>query len=59
MNVEIKSRKKNYTWELVRHPSRKKHVGCKWAYTIKYQVDGPIKRYKAQLAANGYIQTME
>ena len=38
-------------------PKEKKLVGCKWVYTIKYQVDGTIERYKAQLVAKGYTQT--
>ena len=38
-------------------PKRKKTVGCKWVFTIKYHVDGTIKRYKAHLVAKGYTQT--
>jgi len=32
-------------------------VGCKWIFTIKYQPDGSVDRYKAQLVAKGFTQT--
>jgi Reverse transcriptase (RNA-dependent DNA polymerase) len=31
-------------------------MGCKWVYTIKYNVNGKIKRYKAHLLVKGYTQ---
>ena len=57
MNVEMEALEKNKTWELVKLPTRKKPVGCKWVYTVKYRVDGSIERYKARLVAKGYTQT--
>ena len=48
---------KKKTWELVKFPARKKPVGCKWVYTMKYRADGSIERYKARLVAKGYTQT--
>jgi len=36
---------KEKTWELISFPIGKKPVGCKWAYTVKYRVDGSIERY--------------
>ena len=38
-------------------PKKKKIVGCKWVFTIKYTGDGLIKRHKARLVAKGYTQT--
>lgn len=28
-------------------------------FTVKYNVDGPVERYKVRLVANGYIQTYQ
>ncbi|RVW32997.1 Retrovirus-related Pol polyprotein from transposon RE2 [Vitis vinifera] len=39
MKVEMKSLQKNETWELVECPPRKKLVGCRWIYTMKYKAD--------------------
>jgi hypothetical protein len=57
MNEEMKSLKKNNTWELVDCPPGKKIVGCRWVYTVKYKADGTIERFKARLVAKGYTQT--
>jgi hypothetical protein len=57
MNEEMKSLKKNNTWELVDYPPGKKIVGCRWVYTVKYKADGTIERFKARLVAKGYTQT--
>ena len=35
----------------------KKHVGCKWIFTIKYKADGTFERYKDRLVVKGYTQT--
>ena len=56
MNVEMEALEKNKTWELVKLPARKKLVGCKWVYIVKYRA-GSIERYKARLVAKGYTQT--
>ena len=57
MNEEMKSLQKNRTWELVDCPPRKKLVGCRWKYTVKYKADGSIERYNLRLVAKGYTQT--
>ncbi|RVW23162.1 Retrovirus-related Pol polyprotein from transposon RE1 [Vitis vinifera] len=40
-----------------RMSTRKKPVGCRWIYTVKYKADGSIERFKARLVAKGYTQT--
>ena len=57
MKEEIIALRKNGTWEKCILPSKKKVVGCKWVFTVKYKVDGTIERYKARLVAKGYTQT--
>ncbi|CAL2257036.1 unnamed protein product [Prunus armeniaca] len=34
-----------------------KHVGCRWVFTVKYNVDGTVERYKARLVAKRFTQT--
>ena len=57
MNEEMKALEKNGTWEIVEKPEGKKHVGCRWIYTVKHKSDGTLDRYKARLVAKGYTQT--
>ena len=56
MNEEIRSIKKNDTWNLVALPSGHQPIGVKWVYKIKKNAKGEIKRYKARLVAKGYKQ---
>ncbi|KAM2165513.1 hypothetical protein ACFX1R_039652 [Malus domestica] len=56
MNEELRSLKKNATWELLDLLAGKKPVGCKWVYTVKYKADGTVDQFKARLVANGYTQ---
>jgi Reverse transcriptase (RNA-dependent DNA polymerase) len=51
--------KNNQTWKVVDLPEGKRTVGCKWVYSIKYNVEGKIERYKTRLVAKGYTQTYE
>jgi Reverse transcriptase (RNA-dependent DNA polymerase) len=57
MKLEMDALEKNDTWKLVTLPEGKKTVGCKWVYTIKYNAEGKIERYKAKLVVKGYTQT--
>lgn len=56
MAGEIHVLEENSSWTLNPLPPRKKPIGCKWAYKIKYDSDGSIQRYKARPVAKGYKQ---
>lgn len=57
MMEEMNALKKNRTWEKCTVSPRKKPVGCRWIFTLKYRADGTIERYKTRLVAKGYTQT--
>ena len=44
----------NGTLDLIRLPSRKKVIGCRWVFTVKVNLDGSIARLKARLVAKVY-----
>ena len=44
MIVEHESFMKNQTWDLTTLPPRKKHIGNKWVYNIKYKADGTLNK---------------
>ena len=54
---EMRALEKNRTWEVTGLPKEKNTVGCKWVFTIKYNSNGTLERYKAQLVAKGFTQT--
>lgn len=56
MDTEIQALPANNTWELTDLPTRKKAIGCKWVFRVKYNSDGSIERYKTRLVAKGYTQ---
>jgi hypothetical protein len=56
MRAEVDALESTQTWTLTPLPSRKKPIGCKWVYKIKYHPDGFVEHYKAQLVAKGYNQ---
>ena len=53
---EMHTLMENKTWDLVDVPKGVKPIGCRWVYKVKYNVDGSVNRYKAQLVAHGYAQ---
>ncbi|KAG7599434.1 Integrase catalytic core [Arabidopsis suecica] len=57
VNDEVGAMEKNHTWDITDLPSNKKCVSSKWVFTIKYQSNGEIERYKARLVARGFTQT--
>ncbi|XP_068647204.1 uncharacterized mitochondrial protein AtMg00820-like [Aristolochia californica] len=57
MDDEMSASVSQGTWHLCDPPAGAAIVGCRWVYTIKYNVDGSIEQYKVQLVAKGYTQT--
>nr|KAJ0213283.1 hypothetical protein LSAT_V11C400213920 [Lactuca sativa] len=56
MQKEINALEENGTWSLEELPKGKCAIDSKWVYKIKYQPNGEIERYKAQLVAKGFTQ---
>ena len=56
MKLEIKALEDNKTWIVVTLPPRKRVIGCRWVYKIKYQASGEVERFKSRLVAKGYNQ---
>lgn len=56
MKSEMNSLEDTGTWSICTLPPGKHHVGCKWVYTIKFNLDGTVERPKARLVAKGYTQ---
>ena len=54
----MKALQKNETWDVVDLPKGKIPVGCKWVFTVKYNSDGTVERYKSRLVAKGFTQTL-
>ena len=55
-NEELQALEDNKTWVVETLPEGKNVVGCKWVFTIKYNPDGSVERYKARLVAQGFTQ---
>ena len=53
---EYQSLMENETWKLVKLPTGRKPVGCKWIFKTKHTSDGKVERYKARPVAKGYTQ---
>ncbi len=59
MTKEIQDLLKHNTWELVsidEVPKGKNITKSRWSYTIKYNRDGSIERFKSRFVACGYSQ---
>ena len=56
MDNEIKSLNITEVWDLVELPNDKKAVGSKWVYRTKRSTNVTVKRHKAHLVAQGYLQ---
>ena len=58
MRAEIDNHTQRRTWELVPLPKGRKAIGLRWTYSIKFNSDGSITRYKACLVAQGFSQVI-
>jgi transposase InsO family protein len=56
MKSEMQSMKTNHTWDLVKLPTGRKLVDCRWTFKIKPNEAGGACRYKARLCARGFTQ---
>lgn len=56
MQREIRELLGRGTWESVRVPSGRHATRSRWVYTIKYNSDGTIERFKARFVVCGYSQ---
>jgi hypothetical protein len=56
MVEEMESLYKNETWDLVKLPSGRNHVGSKWVFTKKMNDVGQVKKFKSRLVVKGYSQ---
>jgi Reverse transcriptase (RNA-dependent DNA polymerase) len=57
MKLEMEALNKNDTWTLTKLPKKKKLVGYRWVYSIKFDANENIDRYKARLIIKEYTQT--
>ena len=53
---EVNSLLANQTWTLVKLPSGRNIIGCKWVFKVKPGYAGVPERYKARLVAKGFTQ---
>ena len=53
MSAEITDQDANKTWTIVPLPRRKRPIGSKWFFKIKYQDSGEVDRFKARLVCKG------
>lgn len=56
MGSEIQSLKVQKVWTIVKRPSDKNVIGCKWVLKVKRYPNGEIERLKARLVARGFAQ---
>jgi len=53
---ELESLEENQTWTLIPLPEGKIPIKSKWVFTLKYNGEGQIDRYKARLVVKGCAQ---
>ncbi|GFW10372.1 retrovirus-related Pol polyprotein from transposon TNT 1-94 [Trichonephila clavipes] len=58
MDKEINVMMERKVWDLVDHPDNIKILENRWVYTIKYDENNKIVRYKARLVARGNTQLL-
>ena len=58
LRAEIDNHTQRCMWELVPLPKGRKAIGSQWTYSIKFNSDSSITRYKACLVAQGFSQVI-
>ena len=58
MKEELKTIESRDVWDIVDRPKNQKIITSRWVYSVKNNVDGSIKRFKARLVAHGHKQRM-
>lgn len=53
---ELHNLESHHTWEFEELPSGRKPIGSKWVFKVKYNPDGSVTRFKAQLVDQGFSQ---
>ena len=48
----------NGAWDLVPLLTGRKAIGCRWVFTVKFNLDGSVVRLKARLVAKGFAQIL-
>jgi hypothetical protein len=56
MVEEMDALDKNEAWDIVELPAGRKSIGSKWLFKKKFNAEGKVEKYKAQLVAKGYSQ---
>nr|GEU53093.1 hypothetical protein [Tanacetum cinerariifolium] len=54
MNAKMDALYRNNTWELTALPVKRKAIGSKWVFKIKYKSDSKIERFEARLVAKSF-----
>lgn len=53
---ELQNLENHHTWEYEQLPNKRKAIGSKWVFKVKYHPDGSVARFKARLVAQGFSQ---
>lgn len=56
VHAEMDSLNRNETWTLVKRPTKRSVVTCKWVFSRKRNDVGKLASYKARLVARGFTQ---
>ena len=58
MDEEMHALAENETWDLLDTPKGVKSIRCRWAYKVKYNINGSVNQYKAQLVVKATRKNM-
>ncbi len=56
IKIELQNLENHPTWEYKELPPKRKAIGSKWIFTIKYYPNGSVARFKARLVTQGFSQ---